>query len=155
VTGAADDLLVHESVAEVMEAAPLDGITFREVHDKEGASIPWRQLLVEHEMPPILATSRGLIRGRSGLERPCSSCGRDGWFDTQADPFLPAYPRSVLDAMPAAAWMHERFSTGHWAAPIHGKRMLAQRRLIVRPDLYRLIKPLKLRAARWSPVRVD
>jgi hypothetical protein len=155
VTGVADDLILHESVAEVVEDAHLRGISLREVEDPKGQPIPWRQLVVEETLPPMLATSRGLIRGRSGLERPCPRCARDGWFTTTHDPFIPAYPRSVLDGMPDAAWAFELFSTGHWAEPIHGRRSLADRRLIVRPRLYALLKPLKVRGLQWFPVRVE
>jgi len=46
------------------------------------------------------------------------------------------------------------FGTGAWGTPIHGKRSLAHRRLIVRPAVYALLKPLKVRGLRWSPARV-
>jgi hypothetical protein len=155
VTGVADELILHESVAEVVEGAKLRGISFREVQDPKGVTIPWRQLVVDETMPPALATSRGMIRGRSWGEKPCPRCGRDGWFNTQSDPFIPAYPRTVLETMPDAAWAFELFSTGAWAEPIHGKRSLASRRLIVRPSLYKLLKPLKVRGLKWFPVRVE
>lgn len=53
------------------------------------------------------------------------------------------------------AWTFELFSTGAWADPIHGKRSLASRCLIVHPRVYTAWKPLKLRGVRWLPVRVD
>jgi hypothetical protein len=155
VTGVADDLVVHESVAEVVGGAGLRGVSFREVLDDKGRPIPWRQLVVEQTLPSMLASSRGMIRGRSGAERPCPRCGRDGWFGTTSDPFVPGYARSVLDGMPDVAWTFELFSTGAWAEPIHGKRSLAQRRLIVRPAVYALLKPLKVRGLRWFPARVE
>ena len=154
-TGAADELLLHESVADVVSRAGLRGIHFRPVLDKDGAEIPWQQMVVEETLPPMIASSRGMIRGRTGVERPCARCRRDGWFDTQSDPFVPAYARSVLDTMPDAAWTHELFGTGFWQTPLNGKRSLASRRLIVRPSMYRLLKPLKLRLTRWSPVHVE
>ena len=154
-TGAADELLLHESVAGIVESAGLKGMTLRPVVDPSGAAIPWFQVVIETTMPPMLASSRGMIRGRTGAERPCARCGRDGWFNTTADPFIPSYPRSVLDTMPDAAWTFELFSTGAWAEPIHGKRSLASRRLIVRPRVYAALKPLKLRGIRWLPARVD
>ena len=153
--GVADDLLLHESVAGTVASAGMRGMTLRPVLDPSGAAIPWFQVVVETAMPPMLASSRGVLRGRSGAERPCGRCGRDGWFNTTADPFIPSYPRSVLETMPDAAWMHELFSTGAWADPIHGKRSLASRRLIVRPAVYAALKPLKLRGVRWFPVRVE
>ena len=154
-TGVADDLLLHESVAGTIASAGMRGMTLRPVLDPSGKTIPWHQVVVETTMPPMLASSRGMIRGRSGVERPCARCGRDGWFDTTADPFMPSYPRSVLDTMPDAAWAYELFSTGFWATPLNGKRSLASRRLIVRPRVYAAWKPLKLRGVRWFPVHVE
>lgn len=154
-TGVADDLLLHESVAGIVASAGLRGMTLRPVLDPSGAAIPWFQVVAETTLPPMLASSRGLIRGRAGAERPCARCGRDGWFDTTADPFIPSYPRPVLDTMPDAAWAFELFGTGVWAEPLNHKRSLASRRLIVRPRVYAALKPLKLRGVRWSPVRIE
>lgn len=154
-TGIADDLLLHESVAGIIESAGLRGMTLRPVLDPAGAPVPWFQVVVETTMPPMLLSARGMIRGRSGEERPCARCGRDGWFSNGEDPFIPSYGRSVLDSMPDAAWTFELFSTGAWKRPIHGKRSLASRMLIVTPRVYAALKPLKLRGVRWSPVRVE
>jgi hypothetical protein len=153
--GVADDLLLHESVAGIVASAGMRGMTLRPVLDPSGAAIPWFQVVVETTLPPMLASSRGMIRGRASGERPCARCGRDGWFDTTADPFIPSYPRSVLDTMPDAAWTFELFGTGAWAEPVHGKRWLASRRMIVRPRDYAALKALKLRGVRWFPAHVE
>jgi hypothetical protein len=154
-TGIADDLLLHESVAGIIESAGLRGMSLRPVLDPGGAPVPWFQVVVETTMPPMLLSARGMIRGRSGEERPCARCGRDGWFSTGEDPFIPSYGRSMLDSMPDAAWTFELFSTGFWKRPLNGKRLLASRMLIVTPRVYAALKPLKLRGVRWSPVRVE
>ena len=153
--GIADELLLHESIAGIVESAGMRGMSLRLALDPSGAPIPWVQVVVEQTLPPMLASARGMIRGRAGAERPCARCARDGWFDTTADPFIPSYSRSVLETMPDAAWTFELFGTGAWAEPVHGKRSLASRRLIVRPRVYAALKPLKLRGLRWFPVRVE
>jgi len=153
--GIGDELLLHESVAGVVQSTGMRGVTLRPVLDPSGAPISWYQLVVEQTMPPMLASARGLIRGRAGAERPCARCGRDGWFDTVHEPFIPSYARAMIDTMPDAAWTFELFGTGAWAEPIHGKRSLASRRLIVRPGVYAALKPLKLRGLKWFPVRVE
>lgn len=154
-TGVADDLVLHESVAGAIASAGLRGMTLRPVLDPGGAAIPWFQVVVGTTLPPMLASSRGMIRGRAGAERPCARCGRDGWFDTTADPFIPTYSRSVLDTTADAAWTFELFGTGFWKTPLNGKRSLASGRLIVTPRVYAALKPLKLRGVRWFPVRVE
>lgn len=149
-----DEVLVHESLAGQMEAAGLTGVRFGDVLDSSGQALPWRQLMVEHTMPPMLATTRGLVRGRSGTEMPCPRCGCDGWFDAAAEPFLPAYMNDNLSAMPDFARTTERFGTGHWGTPIHGKRSLASRRMIVRPAVYAFFRARKVRGVRFTPVSV-
>lgn len=154
-TGIADDLLLHESVAGIIESAGLRGMTLRPVLDPAGAPVPWFQVVVAATMPPMLVSTRGMIRGRADAERPCERCGRDGWFNAGEHPFIPSYSRSMLDTTADAAWTYELFSTGFWKTPLNGKRSLASRVLIVTPRVYAALKPLKLRGVRWSPVRVE
>ena len=149
-----DDVLIHDSLASEMEATSLTGMQFGEVVDSRGHRLPWRQLLVDEAMPPMIAAARGLVRGRSGGEAPCERCGCDGWFDSPAEPFLPAYVGESVVSIPDFARTAERFGTGHWGVPIHGKRSLASRRLIVRPSVYAFFRSRKIRGVRFTPVTV-
>jgi hypothetical protein len=149
-----DDVLIHESLADEMEASTLTGVGFREVTDSRGNRLPWRQLQIEHAMPPMIAAARGLLRGRSGEEVPCPQCGCDGWFDAPAEPFVPAYVGESVVRIPDFARTAERFGTGHWGTPIHGKRSLASRRVIVRPAVYAFFRARKIRGVRFTPVTV-
>src|SRR6476620_4127758 len=76
-----DDVLVHDSLAEEMHTNGFTGIGFGDVLDTQGHRLPWRQLRIDHAMPPMIAAARGLVRGRAAAEAPCSTCGCDGWFD--------------------------------------------------------------------------
>ena len=98
-TGIADDLLLHESVAGIIESAGLRGMTLRPVLDPGGAPVPWFPVVVEATMPPMLLSSRGpMIRGRSDVERPCARCGRDaGSYRRGSVPFRRT--ASMLDSM--------------------------------------------------------
>jgi hypothetical protein len=149
-----DEVLVHDSLAEEMETAGLTGIRFGEVLDTHGHRLPWRQLVIEHSMPPMIAAARGLVRGRGGSEAPCAKCGCDGWFDAVAEPFIPAYVGESIVRMPDFGRTAERFGTGHWATPVHGKRSLASRRVIVRPAVYAFFRARKARGVRFTPVTV-
>jgi hypothetical protein len=154
VAGVGDEFLFRESVATALAAARLTGIDLTPVLDEHGARLPWRQLRVRHQLPPMALGTRGVIRGRSGAEQPCARCGSDGYFDSVEDPFVPMYTAADVKRMPDAAWTAERWGTGAWASPLYGKRSLATRRLIVRPAFCAVLEPLKLRGLRWSPVRV-
>ena len=149
-----DDVLVHDSLADEMEASALTGIRFGEVTDPAGHRLPWRQLLIEQAMPPMIAVARGLVRGRSGEEAPCAVCRCDGWFDAPSEPFVPAYVGEGIVRMPDFARTSERFGTGHWATRIHGKQSLASRRVIVRPAVYAFFRARKIRGVRFTPVTV-
>ena len=149
-----DDVLIHDSLAEEMAASTLTGIRFGEVTDSRGHRLPWRQLVIDQAMPPMIAAARGLVRGRSGEEVPCSQCGCDGWFDASSEPFMPAYVGESIVRMPDFARTDERFGTGHWGVPIHGRRSLASRRVIVRPAVYAFFRARKIRGVRFTPVTV-
>lgn len=149
-----DEVLVHDSLASEMEAARLTGFRVGDVIDRQGQLLPWKQLLVDGDMPPMIAAARGLVRGRAGGEAPCKHCNRDGWFDSVSEPFLPAYVGESLLDIPDFSHTAERFGTGNWATPIHGKRSLASRRLIVRPAVYAFFRARKLRGVRFTPVTV-
>jgi len=149
-----DEVLVHDSLAAEMEAAGLTGFRLADVLDQQGLLLPWKQLMIEAPMPPMIAAARGLVRGRTGSEAPCPTCGCDGWFDSVAEPFLPAYVGESLLDVPDFARTAERFGTGRWANPIRGKRSLASRRLIVRPAVYAFFRARKLRGVRFTPVTV-
>jgi hypothetical protein len=149
-----DDVLVHDSLATEMESTGLTGVRLGEVVDVRGHVLPWKQLIIESTLPPMIAAARGLVRGRTNGEAPCARCGCDGWFDAAAEPFLPAYVGESLADLPDFARTSERFGTGHWAVPIHGKRSLASRRLIVRPAVYAFFRARKVRGVRFTPVTV-
>jgi hypothetical protein len=149
-----DDVLVHDSLADEMEGSSLTGVRFGEVADSRGFRLPWRQLLIDHAMPPMIAAARGLVRGRSGGEAPCPKCGCDGWFDAPSEPFMPAYVGESVVRMPDFARTSERFGTGHWSVPVHGKQSLASRRVIVRPAVYAFFRARKIRGVRFTPVTV-
>jgi len=150
-----DEIILHQDVVSAVEAAQLTGVSFRAVLDKSGAELPWLQLVIGKTMPSLLASSRGMIRGRAGAEQPCPLCKRDGWFGTMHDPYIPAYSKAALETMPDVAWTYEMFGTGAWGTPVHGKRRLANRRIIVRPSVYELMKKLKVRGLRFGIVRVE
>jgi hypothetical protein len=149
-----DDVLVHDSLADEMEATAFTGIKFGEVLDTQGHRLPWRQLLIDHAMPPMIAAARGLVRGRVGAEAPCSTCGCDGWFDAVAEPFIPAYMGESVVRTPDFARTSERFGTGHWGEPVRGRRSLASRRIIVQPPVYAFFRARKIRGVRFTPVTV-
>jgi hypothetical protein len=149
-----DDVIVHDSLADEMESSTLTGVRFGDVLDSQGHRLPWKQLLIEHAMPPMIAAARGLVRGRSGVEAPCARCGCDGWFDAAAEPFIPAYVGEGVVRIPDFARTAERFGTGQWTVPANGKRSLASRRVIVRPAVYAFFRARKIRGVRFTPVTV-
>ena len=152
--GIRDQVLVHESLAREMCTAKLSGVRFEPVLDASGAPLPWRQLVVEGVMPPMTLATRGVVRGRGSAEGPCSRCGCDGYFDSGADPFMPAYDGSALDDIPDFALTAERFGTGAWGSGANGQRHLASRRIIVRPAVYAFFRERKVRGVRFTPVAV-
>ena len=152
--GIRDQVLVHESLASDICRARLTGARFESVLDANGEPLSWRQLAVENTMPPMTLATRGVVRGRGSAEGPCGCCGCDGYFDSGADPFVPAYDAAALDSLPDFSLTAERFGTGAWGSAPHGQRRLANRRMIVRPSVYTFFRERKVRGVRFTPVAV-
>jgi hypothetical protein len=152
--GIRDQVLAHEALAREICTAKLTGVMFEPVLDASGEPLPWRQLVVEGEMPPMTLATRGVVRGRGSAEGPCALCGRDGYFDSGADPFVPAYDGSSLEGLPDFALTAERFGTGAWRNAANGQRRLASRRIIVSPSVYAFFRARKVRGVRFTPVAV-
>jgi hypothetical protein len=152
--GIRDQVLVHDSLASEICRAKLTGTRFEPVLDASGEPLPWRQLAVENTMPPMTLATRGVVRGRGSAEGPCARCGCDGYFDSGADPFVPAYDAAALDNLPDFSVTAERFGTGAWRSAPHGQRRLANRRIIVRPSVYTFFRERKVRGVRFTPVAV-
>jgi hypothetical protein len=146
-----DLLIIHDELKLAWEAEGLRGPVFVRALDQEGAPLPWHEVRLDVELPPMLAGSTGLKRGHIAGERPCARCGRDGWFDDPEQPFTPLYPRSVLDEAPDLGVTYEYFGTGELCEPLP-KSELAGRRIIAQQRVYRLCRRLKLRGIRFSPV---
>ena len=152
--GIRDQVLVHESLAAELCVARLTGACLEPVLDAAGTPLPWRQLVVHESMPPMTLATRGVVRGRGSAEGPCVRCGCDGYIDSGADPFVPAYDAASLDDLPDFALTAERFGTGAWGTAAHGQRHLATRRIIVRPAVYTFFRERKVRGVRFTPVAV-
>ena len=152
--GIRDQVLVHESLACEICTAALSGVKFEPVLDAAGNALAWRQLMVTASMPPMTLATRGVVRGRGSAEGPCTRCGCDGYFDSGADPFVPAYEGSALDDLTDFALTAERFGTGAWGGAANGQRHLASRRILVRPSVYAFFRERKVRGVRFTPVSV-
>jgi hypothetical protein len=152
--GIRDQVLVHDTLASEICTAGLTGARFEPVLGAGGEPLPWRQLALDGSMPPMTLATRGVVRGRGSAEGPCARCGCDGYFDSGADPFVPAYDAAALEDLPDFALTAERFGTGAWGSAPHGQRRLANRRIIVRAAVYTFFRERKVRGVRFTPVAV-
>lgn len=152
-TVSGDILILHDELKTAWNSAGIRGAGFVRALDQRGSPLPWHEVRLEMRLPPMLAGSTGMKRGRIAGEAPCARCGSGGWFDDPEQPFTPLYDRRVLDDAPELGCTHEYFGTGELRAEL-ARSHLASRRIIARQRVYQLCRRMKLRGIRFSPVAV-
>ncbi len=142
------ELLVSAELAQALREARLSGLRLGEVRSQRGALLPWRQVGAERALPAISPLSRGVVR-----EDPCSVCGRDGFFNTPAEPTELAYegldPVGLDDV--SCSWEH--FGKSRLRQPLSDS-FFAPCLLIVKQRFFRLCSEHKLRGFSFVPVRL-
>jgi hypothetical protein len=115
-----------------------------------GGALPWRQLLPLGDLPPMSRETEGLVRD-SG----CPVCGRDGYYANNESPILIRYDAGALDpeTLPPVVATWERFGNSWLRSPIEESRF-APPLVVVKQELYRILRPLKLRGLEFTPVEL-
>jgi propionyl-CoA carboxylase beta chain len=145
-------VLVHDQLRRELERAAVTGIGFERALDGDAAS-EWSELRVHREAPPMTVCSTGLKRGTIAGEAPCAACGADGWFDDPSAPFTPSYMRDGMTGLPDVVSTAERFGVGS-RGPSPERSAVARPRLLVRERVYGLLRRLKVRGVRFTPVQL-
>lgn len=148
-------VLVAKPLRDAIVEAGTTGLELREaVSHRTGEGLGWYQLLPQSCMPPFDPRTRGIVLGE-GCEAPCARCGRDGHYNSSQEPTEFAYARRAV----TAATLKEVMHTWECAGKSIKRQDLRQCRfaqpwILVRPNVYDLFKRLKVRHARFSPVRI-
>ena len=152
-TVSGDILIVHDELRAAWAAEGLRGVGFVGALDEGGSALAWHEVRLEVTLPPMLAGSTGMKRGRIAGETPCAACGCGGWFDDPEQPFTPLYDRRVLDDAPDLGVTSEYFGSGELRGD-SARSHLASRRIIARQRVYQVCRRMKLRGIRFSPVAI-
>lgn len=136
-----DDIIIREDVAEDLEDAVPSGIDLRQVFESTGHTqrrLPFLQMLATEPMPPMSPQTTGLVR-----DEVCSSCGRNGHFQTPDEPTRIVYHEAALAGAKDVNESWEWF--GYVARP----------RLLVSPKVVRVFMRHALDGFECLPVRIE
>jgi hypothetical protein len=161
------EILVAAPLADALRENNVTGLELRQVRlYANGEPLPWWQMVSQHEMPRMHPETRGVLTDevdhltQDGAVirtlHPCPECRQDGRYATTAEPFELAYSEKVvkLSELPDVVHTWERFGRSgidpedprlsHFAVPL----------LLVRPRIFDIFRRLKVRHARFEPVRL-
>jgi hypothetical protein len=145
------EILVSLSLADALGRERLSGIELRPVvAHRTGREVPWRQLVAKATMPPLAAETVGVVR-----ERPCPTCGRDGFFGTVTRPEELVYSlrdmAGTADLDVVATW--ERFGNSVLRDPIESSHF-ASPLILAKPRVYDILAAAGTKGVGFTPVRV-
>lgn len=157
-------LLVATSVADALREAGTSGLELRQaLFYRNGEPLPWWQILPAYTLPRM-TRSKNLIRDTEPMSDPtapkwgCSVCQRDMFAFKGPEPADWLYDRQVVDpaALPDVVQSWECFGRSflHDDPERHRVRGFAQPAILVKPRVVDLFRRLKVKHARFAPVRI-
>jgi hypothetical protein len=144
------EVLLSPGLAAALSTAGMPPDFLRPVRGRKGEEVAWVQLYPTHELPPVAAGSRGLLR-----EKPCPVCGRDGFYADVNEPMELVYAREDVnpERLPLVTVTWERFGKSRMDGPPETQGF-ASPRLVVKPEVVEVFSELMVKGIEWVPVRL-
>jgi hypothetical protein len=142
--------LVSPKLAQLLNHAEFRGLKLRRAQSHSGGKdLPWVQLISDVELPPMSASSKGILR-----EGPCPHCWRDGYFHSQQPIELEYSSRQVdVNALPDIVHTYEHFGNSVLREPFKNSHF-AQPLLLIKPRVFRFFRQQKVRELEFVPVKI-
>jgi len=147
--------LVATPLAAALRAAHVTGLELRQVQSsRDHNPLPWWQIILEYTMPKMSPATRGVIRGDPP---PCPHCQRDGHYETLREPQEIVYDRNdvVPDNIPDVVQSWEHFGQSWIDKEDFRRSRFAEPLVLVKPRVFDIFRRLKVRGARFDPVRIE
>jgi hypothetical protein len=147
--------LVAAPLAEALTKARVSGLELRQVRFyRNEEPLPWWQMIAAHDMPKMSAATRGMVRDTD--QPPCPQCERDGHFHTLHEPFEIVYRGEGVDpsTLPDVVQTWERFCCSWIDKEDPRKSRFAYAAILVKPRVFDVFRFLKVKHARFVPVRI-
>ncbi len=129
------------------------GISFRDIYavtrDKRQFKIPFRQLCAARTLPPMSPSTTGLVR-----DKVCEVCGRNGYFETGAEPTRVVYRASDLRDADDVNMSWENIGYAELEPELKDS-LLSYPWMVVTPKVRRVFRDAGVTCFDWIPVRVE
>jgi hypothetical protein len=150
------EFIVAERLATAMGATGAAGLELRQVlSHPDGKPLSWFQLIVGPQLPEMSAKTTGIIR--SEKLPPCPKCHRDGHYHAANVPAEIVYDEENLnlESLPDAARTWECFGRSVRHPTDLAQSWFAPPLILVSPKLFDVFRRMKVREARFEPVRIE
>ena len=160
---------IAKPVVDAFRRAEVTGVELRQVLSyRDRAPLPWWQIIPHVTMPKMSSATQGIvqndpppvgeIRGEAVLidDRPCPKCRRDGHFHTTKAPPEIFYNRDEVDAdeLPDVVATWESFGISGIDKEFRYSRF-TDPLLLIKPAVFDILRELKVKHARFNPVRIE
>lgn len=143
-------ILVRQEVALALSDFGTTGLDLRLVFESTGnfqRRLPWRQILACRTLPPMSPATTGLIR-----DEVCSSCQRNGFFETAKKPMRIVYREADLLGSQDVNLTWESFGYSKLEASLRSS-LLARPAVLVSPKVVRILMDCGITAFDFIPIR--
>jgi hypothetical protein len=147
------EILVAATLANALREAKLSALELRQARFyRNNEPLPWWQMISTYQMPPMSEATEGVIR--SERLPPCPHCQRDGHYNSATRPTQIAYDVCVVDpeALPDVVETWERFGRSNIDQDFRFSH-LGEPLILVSPKVLDVFRRLKIKGARFQPVR--
>lgn len=151
-----DAMFVAESVARAFLQSGVTGVELRMVLSPSNQQVKgWRQMIVQNTLPKMSEKTKGIVRGDPA---PCALCLRDGHYMSIDCSFDIAYSSAAVSPpeLPDVVQTWECFGKSQRRS--NSRLGLIQRvappLVVIKPNVYEIVRSLKMRQVRLYPVRI-
>ena len=150
------EILVAEPLMAALEEAGVTGLELRQVRlHGNNEPLPWWQMISTYEMPKMGPKTRRI--DRDSALKPCTQCRRDGHCYKGDEPWDIVYSSDDVSASSLPDVVHAWESFGKSGIDKEQPQFsrYGDHLLFVKPKVFDIFRRLKVRHARFTPVRIS
>jgi len=150
------EILVGQRLKEALQEAGVTGLELRQVcFYRNDEPLPWWQMISMFEMPKMSADTHG-ISWHDSERGDCPVCERDGHGHMIDEPWDIAYSRVDVDVLniPEVVRTWEVFGNSRVDKDDERRSWYGEQRILVKPKVFDIFRRLKIKHARFMPVRI-
>lgn len=150
------ETFIADKLADALRRAEVTGVELRQAQSaREREALPWWQIMPRVVLPKMSPATKGITRGSK--PPPCPVCMRDGHYNTMKEPESIVYDKQLVDpeTLPDIVASWECFAASYLGSPRNPNIRFANPAILIKPSVFDIFHKLKVKHARFEPVRIE